>query len=218
MNIPRLASSRISKSNSYYLSYKSLVPALQQALHHHAQGKLLDIGCGNKPYEALMPAAVTEYTGCDIDQSDLGKVDVLCPADAIPVPDASFDTVFSTQVLEHVANHGGMLSEAFRVLKPGGSLVLSCPMYWPLHEEPYDFFRFTKYGLMHLLEQKGFKEIEIMPCGGRWAVAGTMFLELLPLRPRLANRLLNPVFDWLDTRKADYSIVLNYVLTARKPA
>ncbi len=218
MNIPRLSSASISKANAHYLTYKSLVPTIQNALAQYAQGRLLDIGCGNKPYEEVMPVTVTSYVGCDIDQSDLGKVDILCPADAIPVTDNSFDTVFSTQVLEHVANHQGMLAEAFRVLKPGGNLILSCPMYWPLHEEPYDFFRFTKYGLQHLLLEKGFTQVEIVPCGGRWAVAGTMLLELLPLRPKLANRLLNPIFDWLDTRRADYSIVLNYVLTAKKPA
>lgn len=218
MNIPRLSSHSFTKWNAYYLTYKPLISQILQALNKEAKGSLLDIGCGNKPYEDLLPKTITKYVGCDIDQSDLGKVDILCPADNIPVPDDSFDTVFSTQVLEHVANHGGMLTEAYRVLKPGGSLILSCPMYWPLHEEPYDFFRFTKYGLQHLLSEKGFTHIEIVPCGGRWAVAGTMLLELLPLRPRIANRLLNPVFDWLDTRNADYSIVLNYVLTAKKPA
>lgn len=71
---------------------------------------------------------------------------------------------------------------------------------------------------MNLLLDKGFIEVVITPCGGRWAVAGTMLLELLPFRPRLANRILNPVFDWLDTKYVDHSIVLNYVVTAKKPA
>lgn len=218
MNIPRLSNHSFNEWNAYYLTYRPLIKNIVQALNEKARGQLLDIGCGNKPYEDLMPKEISKYVGCDIDQSDLNKVDILCPADAIPVPDSSFDTVFSTQVLEHVANHQGMLMEAFRVLKPGGNLILSCPMYWPLHEEPYDFFRFTKYGLNHLLAERGFTDIVIVPCGGRWAVAGTMLLELLPFRPRLANRILNPIFDWLDNTYVDHSIVLNYVLTAKKPA
>lgn len=140
MNITRLSNHYFNEWSAYYLTYRPLIKNIVNALNEKAKGQLLDIGCGNKPYEDLMPKEVTKYVGCDIDQSDLGKVDVLCPADAISLPDGSFDTVFSTQVLEHVANHQGMLAEAFRVLKPEGYLILSCPMYWPLHEEPYDFF------------------------------------------------------------------------------
>ncbi|MEI9956305.1 MAG: class I SAM-dependent methyltransferase [Ferruginibacter sp.] len=100
---------------------------------------------------------ITDYTGCDIIQSDLQKVDILCEANKIPLADNTFDTVFSTQTIEHVADHQGVINEAYRLLKPGGAIIVSAPLYWHLHEEPYDFFRFTKYGFEYIFNKAGFE-------------------------------------------------------------
>jgi ubiquinone/menaquinone biosynthesis C-methylase UbiE len=71
------------------------------------------------------------------------------------------DAVLSTQVLEHVADPLSVLAEFFRVLKPDGRLWLTAPFVWYLHEEPYDYYRFTSHGLRFLLERAGFIEIEV---------------------------------------------------------
>src|SRR4051812_21771730 len=106
-----------------FLVYYYLVKCIRQA-GASISGRLLDIGCGNKPYRSLFPR-VSEYVGCDIAQSSDNVVDVISAADDIPLESGSFDAVLSTQTIEHVGNFAGLLSESFRVLKPGGKLYLS---------------------------------------------------------------------------------------------
>jgi SAM-dependent methyltransferase len=139
----------IDVSHPYFLHYRTLNKALSEA-SKYAVGRLLDIGCGNKPYEEYFEL-VTAYIGCDVVQSSLHRVDVISTATSLPFESESFDVAFSTQVIEHVAEYPTLLKEAFRLLKPQGHLIISGPMYWHLHEEPHDFYRFTKYGFRHIL-------------------------------------------------------------------
>jgi adenine/guanine phosphoribosyltransferase-like PRPP-binding protein len=105
---------------------------------------------------------------------------VIAPANQIPLDANQFDTAFSTQTIEHVGDCQGLVNEAFRLLKPGGYFIVSGPMYWPLHEEPYDFYRFTKHGFKHLFDQAGFQTVEIIPNGGKWALLGQVIFHTLP--------------------------------------
>jgi ubiquinone/menaquinone biosynthesis C-methylase UbiE len=216
-----------------YLGHIFLFRDLKFAIQHYAEGKLLDIGCGNKPYLKWQLEQNCEVTGCDIEQSSERVVDIICPATNIPLPDNSFDTIFSSQVLEHVADHGTMLNECYRLLKPGGHLILSAPMFWEHHEEPYDFFRFTKYGFKFLLESRGFKIENLQPSGGKWALLGQIklsnynsffkkrkgllsnFFQLIyfALPIRFINNL---IYRWLDKMDPDDSATLNYVVVASK--
>jgi SAM-dependent methyltransferase len=200
-----------------FLVYHYLVPCIRRA-GESSRGRLLDVGCGNKPYEKLFPH-VAEYIGCDIAQSDRNVVDVLCPADKIPIASESFDVVLSTQTIEHVANYSGLLQEAYRLLKPGGTLLLSGPMYWPLHEEPFDFHRFTKYGFRTACENAGFDVQEIAPNGGKWSVLGLAIIHTLPrwLSRGITRRLVNGLFLWLDQKDFDPISTSNYFVTARRP-
>ena len=77
-----------------------------------------------------------------------------------------YDTVLFLEVLEHVPNPFKVVAELFRILRSGGKVILSVPHLSRLHEEPYDFYRYTKYGLRHLFEEAGFKDIQIIPRGG----------------------------------------------------
>src|ERR1044072_2775068 len=151
-NLERLNYFKTNIADPNFLHFKYLFRDVTAAINEHATGRVLDIGCGNKPYE-LLCSNITSYTGCDVIQSSEHKVDLLCVSTNIPLPDESFDTIFSTQVLEHVEDHSKMLEEAYRLLKPGGKIILSAPMVWEHHETPYDFFRFTRFGLDYIFKK-----------------------------------------------------------------
>jgi SAM-dependent methyltransferase len=216
--LARLSKYQTDLNDQYYLHYRKLFADLEKAAVF-AHGALLDIGCGNKPYEKMFQGKISSYTGCDVMQSSEQKVDIICSATALAVADASCDTVLCTQVIEHVADHRALLREANRVLRSNGVLILSGPMYWPLHEEPHDFFRFTEHGLRWLLEQAGFENINIVPNGGKWSLCGQVLLHCLAgtrFYKRRVVRLINRFFAHLDDRYPDTKNTLNYVVIARK--
>lgn len=125
---------------------------------------VLDLGAGNAPYRELF--AHTEYRTNDWSQSaHLGaeEADIIGSADDLPVPDASFDLVLCTQVLEHTAEPAATLDECFRVLVSGGRIALTVPLLWELHELPHDYFRYTGPGLTHLLTKAGFVDLDVRP-------------------------------------------------------
>ena len=230
-NLNRLSSAQVDINHPYYLHYVSYHKELTRVISKYSKGDLLDIGCGNKPYESLFEGLIKSYIGCDIIQSSLNKVDVISSANNIPVENDTFDTVMSNQVIEHVEDHQGLVNEAFRVLKPGGSLILSGPFSWPLHEEPYDFFRFSKHGFKYILEKAGFEVIEITPNGGMWANAGLTLIHafeetegksfkmkvVMAMYHRLRFRkLINRMFNRLDNSYFNEFNTINYVVVAKK--
>lgn len=124
-------------------------------------GKTLDAGCGTKPYREFF-SEVDEYIGMEIDQSKnrLGnRVDVYYSGSEFPFPDSTFDSVVTFQVLEHVPDPEFFIGEIHRVLKPGGVLLLTAPFAWEQHEEPFDFTRFSEYGIQSRLKKYGFEMI-----------------------------------------------------------
>jgi SAM-dependent methyltransferase len=231
-NLSRLSGFNFTRFDTYYLHYKSFHQELSKAIEIYASGKLLDIGCGNKPYEKMFEGKIADYKGCDIVQSDEKKVDIICEATNIPLPDESFNTVFSTQTIEHVADHQKLLNEAWRLLKPGGCIIVSGPMYWPLHEEPYDFFRFTKHGFKYILEKAGFEVVAVNANGGAWASFGLSFMHVmnskLPKRPFLIRAMksiffklrlhwiLNAVCEKFDRMDFNPGNTINYVVVGQK--
>jgi SAM-dependent methyltransferase len=232
-NLARLEDvEEINISNTNYLVYLSFHRDLYKAIETYATGKLLDIGCGNKPYEIWCKEFVSEYIGCDIVQSSSNRVDVLSPANNIPIESESFNTVLSTQVIEHVEDHQGLANEAYRLLKQDGYFIVSGPMYWNLHEEPYDFFRFTKHGFKYILEKAGFEVCEIVSNGGAWATLGQVINHTFEFRNPNAHTiprgmkylfrklrlfvLVNRVFSYLDTKDLNTINTMNYVVVARK--
>lgn len=231
-NLERLSSTAINKSDLYYLHYKPYHQDLFCMIRKYSKGDVLDIGCGNKPYEPIFKGLINKYVGCDIIQSNLNKVDVLSPANKIPLNDNSFDTVISTQTIEHVEDYQGLVNEAYRLLKPNSYFILSGPFNWQLHEEPYDFFRFSQHGFEYVVKKAGFELIEIKENGGMWSVVGQNILINItndhPGRSKSIKKLmnlmkkskvisfLNHFFEWLD--KKDYNSIntINYVIVAKK--
>jgi SAM-dependent methyltransferase len=145
----------------------------------HCKGVLLDVGCGEKPYETLFFGRVHEYVGLDLSRSDINKADIFADGLHLPFASASFDAVLCTEVIEHVPEPGVLLHEVNRVLKEKGILLLSAPLVWGLHAEPHDFFRFTKYGLKHLMKKTNFQVLKIQPTCGFWATYGQRLSDFL---------------------------------------
>lgn len=232
-NLARLTYSSIKLSNQHYIATYFIKEDIAVAIEKYANGNLLDVGCGNKPYEVLFKEKVKNYIGCDIIQSNENVVDFLCPANRLCFEDNFFDTVFSTQVIEHVEDHNGMIRESFRVLRPGGFAIYTAPFCWELHEEPYDFFRFSKYGLIELFRKHGFEVELIKSNGGKWAAISQIFLNVLlsvqkygTIRGKIIKwlfvksgfiKLYNRFSIWLDQTYFDDCLTLNYIVVARKP-
>lgn len=151
---------------------------LRGAGERFLRGRLVDIGCGTKPYQPLLAPFVAEHVGVDHEDSphDRSSVDLTGTAYAIPSPDASFDSALCSAVLEHLEEPARAIAECRRVLRTGAHAVYTVPFIWHLHEEPRDFYRYTKYGLRHLFETNGFDVVEITALSGFWLTFGQLFV------------------------------------------
>lgn len=201
-----------------YLHLRPLWDALERSLGA-LEGRVLDVGCGLQPYRAMLSPRVTEYVGLDL-EGPLSKPTVVGTAQALPFPDARFDAVVSTQVLEHLEDPRGALGEAARVLAPGGTLVLTVPGVWPLHEAPRDFWRFTEPGVRSLCEGAGLAVQRVEALGGFWSAVGQLAnLELQRGRwLRQLVPLVNVLAARLEARGAVEEQGLCWLAVARKRA
>ncbi len=181
--------------------------ALHRELHRRRdvlRGVVVDVGCGQQPYRALLPTAAERYIGADVPFPG-SPADVTIVDERIDLPDRLADSALCTQVLEHSRRPGALLGDIGRVLKAGGTLLVTVPLYWPHHEEPHDYFRFTRHGLRSLLEAAGFVVDEMVPCGGRWSVAGLAAIHATDNRMvRLAANVTCGVLDRRARRLDDW--------------
>ncbi len=152
--------------NPLYLLRRPLYLKLK-AIAGKGRGQLLDFGCGRKPYESLFK--VDSYLGVDVEVSghdhSRSKVDVFYQGNRLPFEDHKFDCVVSFEVLEHVFNPQEMLPELNRVLKKDGLILVTVPFCWNEHEAPFDYARYSSFGLAHLLRSNGFEIVEAHKTG-----------------------------------------------------
>ena len=144
----------------WYFAKKDLYDALVHS-KHFITGKTLDFGCGLKPYEQLF--ATSGYIGLEYNcenSNENTKADYFYDGHHFPFDDNLFDSAISTQVLEHVNNPQECLNEMARVLKKGGHIIISAPFSFEEHDEPYDFFRFSSYGMIEMFDKAGLEIIE----------------------------------------------------------
>lgn len=152
--------------NPFFLIRRDLFRNIR-ALAPQISGRLLDFGCGRKPYENLF--SVQEYIGVDIEQTGHdhknSKIDVYYDGKTLPFADHTFDSLFFSEVLEHIFNVDEILSEINRVLKPGAKALITVPFSWNEHEIPFDYGRYSSFGIIYVLEKHGFEVIELRKSG-----------------------------------------------------
>jgi SAM-dependent methyltransferase len=194
-----------------------------------ARGDLLDVGAGDVPYREYFADVVDLYHTVDYEKR-IDEIDFEADAQDMSgvIESDRYDTVLLFEVLEHVPNPFKVVGELFRVLRRNGKVVLSVPHLSRLHEEPYDFYRYTKYGLRHLFEEAGFVDVEIIPRGGFFCflthqvstilICLTWHIPLIKDIVFFLNKWLvvRPAY-WLDTITDRGKIfALGYILIARK--
>jgi len=136
---------------------------IRSAVEHFAKtlppgAKVLDVGCGMQPYKQFF--SHVNYIGLDVwvsgREAHEKTADIYFHGENIPMDSESVDSVLCTEVLEHSVNPDILIREMYRVLRPGGRLCITVPFIWGLHEQPYDFRRYTPFGLAKLIEKYGF--------------------------------------------------------------
>ncbi len=210
------------------LVQKIRVKELRRAGGKYMNGALIDIGCGRKPYQDLFAPYVTAHVGVDHEgtKHDKSNIDRFGTAYDIPAEDGEFDSALCTAVLEHLEEPEQALRECYRVLKPGGVAIYSVPFIWHLHEEPRDFYRYTKYGLKYLFEKVGFEIVEIKALSGFWVTFGQLFVYNInrlnrgPLRwfriISVAQLLIQAIAYLLDKIDKTEQWTWMYMVVARK--
>jgi SAM-dependent methyltransferase len=165
-----------------YLIRHRLLQSIRR-LAPQLKGKLMDFGCGQKPYKSLFN--VDEYIGVDFENPGHShaneSIDVFYDGKTIPFSNESFDAIFSSEVFEHIFNLPEIIKELNRVLKVGGSILLTCPFAYCEHETPNDFARYTSFAIKSLLVQNGFEITEQIKTGNSIEALSQMYLTYLHL-------------------------------------
>jgi len=212
--------------------YKTGRIELREQIQRHAhfiKGQVLDVGAGNfSRYQDLFD--FDEYVRMNVASGK--NTDVTGRAEAIPFPNNSFDSIICTQVLGDVYELSKAFGEFYRVLRPTGIILITESLFDPLHDEPYDFWRFTEYSLCRLARDARF-EIEVLEHrGGYWSIMAQLkaryWIERLDANKKWFARILSfklKIFgtltrwiDRLDQSRANKLFTHGYILIARKHA
>jgi SAM-dependent methyltransferase len=224
-----LSNAEKERLNSSRVHLRRLLTAFAASLPEGS--RVLDAGAGNAPYRGLFKAH--RYETADKHPASTFK----CDLHAIPLPDASFDAIVSTQTLEHTQDPAQVLRELHRVMKPGAPILLSAPFAYEEHLKPNDFYRFTSFGLRHLFELAGFEIESIDWLEGWFGTLGYLLrmasdeiarLDKQPYsaidqrilaRSELELASMGQAFNELDLRRLETSVgfPINWVVRARKP-
>ena len=207
--------------------YLQISAALGYAAQRYASGRLLDIGCGTKPWRDVFAPHIDEHVGIDHEQTlhGLGSIDLISDAYDVPLPDGEADAILLTEVLEHLERPGDALAECRRLLRPGGHLIATTPFSWPLHEEPRDFFRYSPHGLRHLSEEAGLEVVELRALSGAWTTIALHFSFALQRHRRRAVPVVDAAcvaaqrlaFEWERWDRQE-ALSWNHLLVARPSA
>ena len=187
--------------------------------------RLLDAGAGEGNYKHYF--AAQRYCGLDLGVGDrqwnYSRLDVVGDLSVLPFRDATFDACLNVVTLEHVKDPALVIREIARTLAPGGRFLLIVPFEWEEHQQPHDYFRFTRYSLAYLLDQAGLETVSIRPVGGFFRMLSRRMLYALQFFPGVSivigailfvpPALLLPLLEPLDRRQ---NFTLGYICLARK--
>ena len=188
--------------NYCFLAYLHLINEIKKNASY-AKGTLLDVGSGSSPFEKYFSEYTEKYLKHEHPSCQKNNIeyDYLSELPKINAKDKSFDTIVSFSVLEHVSEPFETLNEFKRVLKDNGVFIISVPQYWHLHDEPHDYFRFTKYVLTEKINSLGFEILHIKELGKSFSVVGQAFCNAIILHFDL-NHVKN-IFDFLKGEKTN---------------
>lgn len=176
----------ISKMDS--LRY-SIFKLTDKYIKKYLSGIVLEIGAGGNHLKNIYKKYSDEWISSDYD-SRSKTIDLRADGQCLPIKDNCIDTVISIDVLEHIPEPEKAIKEIYRVLKPNGIVILSTPFFFWLHEEPFDFHRFSKYGLKNDFEKNGFNVIEIEAISGVFTILGILISILITKTFRFSGFLL----------------------------
>jgi SAM-dependent methyltransferase len=184
---------------------------------------LVDFGCGDMPYRSVIEPMVGKYLGVDLEMNPKAEHHIDFDSKTT-LPDNYADIILSNQVLEHVDTPSGYLKEALRILKPGGTIILTTHGYWFYHPTPNDYWRWTSAGLRKTVEAEGFKITKFHGIMGLAASGIQLFQDaicnkLTMLKPPIAliMQSLILLFDkWNSQPQRDRDASL-YIVLAQKP-
>lgn len=219
---------------TYLYPFRAIKSGLERHVTRFATGikggTLVDLGCGERPYENLFQ--VDHYVGIDLTASgrtlDKKNADVWFDGKHIPFKSGSVDHVLCTGAFEHVMDPYQYMGEIARIMRPGGSLILSVPQSEPMIEIPYDRYRFTFYGLQDLCRENGLTVVDAAPIIGYWQSLAyhlnTMVVFSLLPRSRVVAALVSAnvavvtqSLAWLFDRFTKYELDVNgWVIRAVK--
>ena len=218
--LERIRVAEVPIEHHHYIVLSLLNAWMETVAAPMASGVVLDYGCGGQPYRRLLERYATRYIGADVAAAAGIKQDIVfTPCKPAPLPDASVDTILSTQVLEHVYDFKSYLADCNRLLRPGGRMILSAPMHWRHHETPYDYWRFTRFGLWKSMEDSGFGILDFRPCGGFFAMLGQAFMDYRNekgKRGKFTASIINRLSLRLDGRLADTDDTLGWMCIVEK--
>jgi SAM-dependent methyltransferase len=172
-----------------------VAPYYEKVIRAHAQGRLLDMGCGYVPLYETYRDLVSENI-C-IDWDNITHVNpyldhIVDLANALPFESCSVDTVLLTDVLEHIPEPMNLICEIARILRPGGKLILGVPFLYWLHEVPHDYYRYTEFALRRFCQRNGLRVLELLPYGGLPEVLLDLISKGLNFFPRKLAVALRP--------------------------
>ena len=223
--------------NEKYVFVSSLLTVNIIAKHYqqnalpYFKGSLLDLGCGSVPFYTFYKDKVTSITCADWEQSmhQNSFLDTYCDLNEnLPFESDSFDSVLLSDVLEHIRKPEKLINEIYRILKKDGFLIMNVPYYYCLHEEPFDYFRYTEFALKPMTADSGLALELLQRTGGTLEIMTDLFAKNVRPIPLIGRPLckfsqfltwqllkIKPIYKLAQKTAVKYPF--GYFLVAKKP-